>query len=75
MSDHVDTLRGDLARLDARIEDHYWATLDNRVVDIQAWREHRKHLQQRREQIHRELEAAVAREEAEADLNHGGDAA
>jgi ubiquinone biosynthesis protein UbiJ len=73
VSDHVDTLRDDLARLDRRIEDHYWATIDKRVVDIQAWREHRRSLQRRRHELHRALEEAIAREEAEADL--GGDAA
>lgn len=75
MSDHVDTLRGDLERLDARIKRTEDAWLDHRVVDFQAWRENRKRLHLWRATLHRELEQAVALEEAEADINYGGEAA
>lgn len=73
MSDYVDTLEGDLARLDARIQHTEWAQLDHRVVDLQAWRENRKRLAERRAELYLELEAARAQEEADADM--GGDAA
>lgn len=73
MTDHVDTLRSDLARLDRRIEQHSWAPMDHRVIDFQAWRENRKRLLAHRAELYRAIEEAAAREEADADL--GGDAA
>ena len=75
MSDHVDTLRGDLERLDRRIRNTEDAWLDHRVIDARAHSENLKSLRALRDLMHRDLENAIAREEAEADLNHGGDAA
>lgn len=76
MSDHLDTLRGDLERLDRKLHDLEWAPMDHRVIDMEAWRQHREILRRHRDELHRTLEEAVAREEADADQAwQGGDAA
>lgn len=69
----IDTLRADLERADRRLEDKDRAPLDHRVLDFQAWRQHREILRRHRDELHRALEEAIGREEAEADM--GGNAA
>lgn len=72
----IDTLRDDLARADRRLEEKDRAPMEHRVLDLEAWRQHREILRRHRDELHRALEEAVAREEADADLAwNGGDAA
>lgn len=71
MTDHLDSLRDDLKRLDQRIRDTETAYLDHRVTDLQAWRETRKRLHEHQAELRRAIQHETAREQAE----HGGDAA